>query len=583
MTHKTSNQPNELPAPHKRIPLRQLRAAQKRPVKFRIALKPNSTHAKALNHTDQKPANQIPPISKYASLESNADASINTTPQDGAQTAQDSKELKTPEKLILRYRYVKLLGEGSNGKTYLAKVRRTDADVAIKALKIVQNDAYKSFELFKREAETLASIKVQGVPKFYESILSDLPGGECYIIQEYIHAPSIQSYIEKGWKFSELETLLLMYKITEILEVLHTQYSPPIIHRDIKPSNILCELPQNNDINAWKSIRPYLIDFGAVANAKSNSDKSTIAGTVGYMAPEQAFGECLPQADFYALGATAVHMLTGKPPYEMDYESYTIKFEQYLDELAPQTSAPMRALLKSMLSYTTDERPENAMVLKQAISDLLYTPKASINQKQNTNGILGRISRKLHNISNRLNQISLAHKQKTLISPHIFYIDLRKDYTNCRITYGTLWTNSYFDYLQYTFTANGQLWLGASNKQLECVPCDAPITPPYPLTAPKFLSDCEHQRLRQAPTVPCPCVVLYHAKDPSCNVLHYILLEKRVLEKILEKQRDVTTYQDDSKPSYYSPSADCPMTQEEISRSCDIALERLAQMANGSS
>ncbi|MBQ9394166.1 MAG: protein kinase, partial [Proteobacteria bacterium] len=189
-------------------------------------------------------------------------------------------ELKTPQQIANHYRYIKLLGEGSNGKTYLAEALGNGAQVAVKALKLNQSASFKSFELFKREAETLSSIRVRGVPQFYESILSDDIGGECYIIQEYVDAPSIQSYLDAGRIFSERETLWIMRKIADILYSLHTQYSPPIIHRDIKPSNILCRLPEENE--GWEGIEPYLIDFGAVANAHSNSDKSTVAGTVGY-------------------------------------------------------------------------------------------------------------------------------------------------------------------------------------------------------------------------------------------------------------------------------------------------------------
>ena len=576
MTSNTASLPKEIPNPHKRIPLKQIRAARTRPVKIRIATQPGKTITNAHNHIKPSLGNALPPLSKYVAPRFKTDISITQDNPKTTQNSQNSQILKTPEKLILRYRYIKLLGEGSNGKTYLAKVRRTNADVAIKALKLVQNDTYKSFELFKREAETLASIKVQGVPKFYESILSDLPGGECYIVQEYIHAPSIQSYIESGRKFSEHETLLLMYKIIEILAILHTQYSPPIIHRDIKPSNILCELPKDNDMSAWKSIKPYLIDFGAVANANSNSDKSTIAGTVGYMAPEQNFGECLPQTDFYALGATALHMLTGKPPYEMEYETYSIKFEQYLDELAPQTSAPMRALLKSLLSYTTNERPENAIELNQKIIELLKAPKAPATEPPKS--FLSRIGSKLKSINNRLNQIQFHKSNQTRLEPQQFFDDLHKNNTNCKITYGTLWTNSFYDYLQYTFTANGKLWLGASNQQISCVPTDKPITPPYPMTPPKYLCNCDYQFIKQVPSTPCPCVVLYHAKAPRCNQLHYILIEKSVLEKIHAQQQNQIGIQDEGLHLYSPVRGNCPMTQDEIIRSCDIALERLAQI-----
>lgn len=276
-----------------------------------------------------------------------------------------SNELpQTPDCLKLKYRYEQLLGEGSNGKTYLATDLRTGNQLAIKALKLNQSGNFKSFELFKREAETLASLSVPGIPKFYESILADEVGGECYIVQEYIDAPSIQSQLADGRQFSEDQTLTVMQKAAEILQILHTQYAPPIIHRDIKPSNILCDM---SDKDHWQDSRLYLIDFGAVANARSNTDKSTIAGTVGYMAPEQNFGECLPQTDLYALGATALHMLTGVPPYEMAFETYTIKYNEALDTYAPETSTEMRELLGMLLHYSYDKRPASAEALLQLI------------------------------------------------------------------------------------------------------------------------------------------------------------------------------------------------------------------------
>lgn len=156
-------------------------------------------------------------------------------------------DLQTPQRIALKYRYERMLGEGANGKTYLGRDLNTGKLVAIKALKLLTGANYKSFELFKREAETLSSIQVSGVPKFYQSILSDDVGEECYIIQEYIDAPSIQSYLDQGRIFSEGETLAIMQKVSAILNILHTQYSPPVIHRDIKPSNLLGQLPPSSE------------------------------------------------------------------------------------------------------------------------------------------------------------------------------------------------------------------------------------------------------------------------------------------------------------------------------------------------
>ena len=276
------------------------------------------------------------------------------------------QRLETPEMLALKYRYTELLGEGANGKTWKARNLKNGQMCAIKALKLSQSENFKSFDLFKREAAVLGSVHIQGVPQFYESIISDEAGGECYIVQEFIDAPSIQSYLDDGRIFTEDETLRLILRVAEILKAMHTVYTPPIIHRDIKPSNILCEMPE--DSLADVRLNPYLIDFGAVANPQNKSGSSTIAGTYGYMAPEQMMGECETQSDFYALGATALHMLTGKAPIDLEADVFDLQFEQALDTYAPETSKHMRELLGMMLQSERTKRPPNADDLMNKIS-----------------------------------------------------------------------------------------------------------------------------------------------------------------------------------------------------------------------
>ena len=99
------------------------------------------------------------------------------------------ENIETPEILAFDYRYISLLGEGANGKTWKAKNRQTGQLVAIKALKLSQSENFKSFELFKREAEVLASVRIQGVPQFYQSVNTDEAGGDCFIVPSNDRVP----------------------------------------------------------------------------------------------------------------------------------------------------------------------------------------------------------------------------------------------------------------------------------------------------------------------------------------------------------------------------------------------------------
>ncbi|MBQ9816434.1 MAG: hypothetical protein IJM59_03050, partial [Proteobacteria bacterium] len=69
-----------------------------------------------------------------------------------------------PEKLSYDYQFVKKIGEGANGETWLARSRFTNKLAAIKCLRLNKLDDAKVIELFERESELLKSVHVAGVP-----------------------------------------------------------------------------------------------------------------------------------------------------------------------------------------------------------------------------------------------------------------------------------------------------------------------------------------------------------------------------------------------------------------------------------
>lgn len=275
---------------------------------------------------------------------------MNTTNQSKTMDKDEALTIETPEILRRKYRFIRQIGEGANGITYLAVERVSGEKVAVKQLKKV--DDFKSFDLFRREVETMKSVDIDGVPKYIDYIERSGSLDDYYLVQEYIDGQSLLEYIENlnknGKTVSEHIVWDFALRMLSILTSLETEYQPPIIHRDIKPSNIL--VTQDNAF--------YLIDFGAVANPERKSLNSTIAGTQGYMAPEQLMGDCTVQSDYYGLGATMLHLLTGVAPYKIDNEGMKLLFEQVIDERAPKTSQRMREVLARLLAVKPEEPPQ---------------------------------------------------------------------------------------------------------------------------------------------------------------------------------------------------------------------------------
>jgi serine/threonine protein kinase/tetratricopeptide (TPR) repeat protein len=84
-----------------------------------------------------------------------------------------------------------------------------------------------------------------------------------------------------------------------------------LVHRDLKPENIMLR----------EGEEPVLVDFGLVTEfgggvSREALESSGAAGTVSYMAPEQARGELVDaRADLYSLGCILYELTTGRRPF----------------------------------------------------------------------------------------------------------------------------------------------------------------------------------------------------------------------------------------------------------------------------
>ena len=266
-----------------------------------------------------------------------------------------------------RYDVLECMGQGSQGEVYRARRRTDGAEVAIKVMHIKSVKNWKMYELFHREAQVLSAIDIEGVAKFYEAI-EDLDSADpvSVIVQQFVDGHALSEFIKAHHRFLLCDIADILIQLTKILERLHHS-NPPIIHRDIKPSNIMLEdLP--------RGYRVWLIDFGAVANPQVKDGGSTVAGTYGYMAPEQLMGQPKPASDLYSMAVMAFYMLTGVPPEAIEVQDFRLLIDPHLQNLP----FPVTVLLRQMLEPHIDQRLTDTNKILRALEQI---------KKSNFNGL----------------------------------------------------------------------------------------------------------------------------------------------------------------------------------------------------
>ncbi|MBD1878931.1 ABC transporter substrate-binding protein [Trichocoleus sp. DQ-A2] len=265
-----------------------------------------------------------------------------------------------------RYRVIQRLGKGGFGQTFeVEDVRREGIK---KVLKILLTDYEKAICLFQREAEVLKKLNHQGIPKveadgyFQLCHLKSEKPLHC-LVMEKIEGINLKEWLSSRnhQPISQKQAIAWLKQLAEILQQVHQSN---YFHRDIKPSNIMLR-PDNQLV---------LIDFGAVREAtetylhKLAGRDGTAIISHGYTPPEQADGRAVSKSDFYALGRTFVHLLTGIHPHDLPENPQTGQLNWR--NSAPQISLELATLINDLMAPFAGNRPENAQEIVQRLEEI---------------------------------------------------------------------------------------------------------------------------------------------------------------------------------------------------------------------
>ncbi len=207
-----------------------------------------------------------------------------------------------------RYEVKGELGRGGFGIVYSAfdrgPLQRT---VALKVIRFAAGEPSRSTALarqrFLEEAKVAGNLSHNNIATVYD--VGEFAG--CvYMTQELAPGRDLRKILAETGPLPLRRIIAISCQICEGLAHAHARN---IVHRDIKPGNIV--------VGGEDQVK--ITDFGLAQPPQGDDDalNQAIAGTPGYMAPEQLRGERVDgRADIFAAGCVLYQMLTGREPFE---------------------------------------------------------------------------------------------------------------------------------------------------------------------------------------------------------------------------------------------------------------------------
>lgn len=220
-----------------------------------------------------------------------------------------------------RYRVVRPLGHGGFGDVMLVRDEERGEDIAMKRLARMDP---ASVRRFKHEFRVLQGVRHPALARLHELFSHD---SAWFLAMEHIDGEDFIAYVRPGGDAKLAPTLPEQYvsderstaptfdearlrsTLAQLADGVFALHRGGIIHRDLKPQNVLVDANE----------RVVILDFGLAATIDlvfHHTAEARLAGTPGYMPPEQAQSQPLTRAaDWYALGVMLYEALTGRKPF----------------------------------------------------------------------------------------------------------------------------------------------------------------------------------------------------------------------------------------------------------------------------
>jgi len=228
-----------------------------------------------------------------------------------------------------RYQLGKHLAGGGQGEVYRVYDRHLRRQLVMKVLGDWWHDDAVARARFVQEAQITAQLQHPGVVSVHEIgmladgrpyyTMAEIRGRTLSTVIEAVHAASIDGWALEAGGYGFRRLVDAFHRVGEAVGYAHTH---AVTHRDLKPHNVMVGEFGEVLVLDWGLARlGQTPDVASPTTSRSDDDAlvsqaGMVAGTAGYMAPEQAAGapDVGPRADVFALGMILREILLGQPP-----------------------------------------------------------------------------------------------------------------------------------------------------------------------------------------------------------------------------------------------------------------------------
>jgi tetratricopeptide (TPR) repeat protein len=265
-----------------------------------------------------------------------------------------------------------LISTGGMGEVYSGVDTVLKRQVAVKVIKAGFNLSTKGKSDFLNEAQILSSLQHPNICQVFEYFKAE---NKDILVLELIEGQTLRQLLDNKESIAGLD---IAEQIADALVVAHER---GIIHRDLKPENIM--------ISDQGQVK--ILDFGLArlteyteSNPKPHKNQSVqhtqIAGTPGYMSPEQSLGQQSTTAtDLWSFGILLCEILSGSQPHPKNTTADELIARTKLAQINIPKHIPAAEskLIQSLLNSNAEDRPSARSTLAE-IKRIQNLPKRRI-------------------------------------------------------------------------------------------------------------------------------------------------------------------------------------------------------------